>query len=80
MIYQLRKLGFTSDALYFASLASIGLSIAIWFLRRNEDNPNAERFGIFVGLWAPTFVAFANALKVSEENRGIIEENRSVIE
>ncbi len=73
MITQLRKFGFTSDAMYLAGLASIGLSIAIWFLRRSEDDSNAERFGIFVGLWAPTFVGFANALKVSEENTPEIE-------
>ncbi len=75
MIAQLRKLGFTSDAMYLAGLASIGLSIAIWFLRKNsdEDTANAERFGIFVGLWAPTFVAFANALSVSETSSPELE-------
>lgn len=67
MISQMHKLGFTSDGMYFAALASIGLSIATWFFRRDEDRQNAERFGIFVGLWAPTFVAFANALKLEEK-------------
>jgi len=67
MIAQLRKTGITSSAMYFAALISIGASIAIWFLRREEDRQNAERFGIFVGLWAPTFMAFGNALSVEEE-------------
>ena len=41
---------------------SIIASIAIWFVKRG-DNPetkaNAERFGIFVGLWVPAFFALA---------------------
>ena len=34
---------------------SIVASIAIWFTYKPDDLPRAERFGIFVGLWAPTF-------------------------
>jgi hypothetical protein len=42
---------------------SIAGSIAIWYLGKtggnyfweNGDVAHAERFGIFVGLWAPTF-------------------------
>ncbi len=67
MISQLRNFGVSSDSMYLAALASIGISIAIWALRREENKANAERFGIFVGLWAPTFMAFGNALK-DEEN------------
>lgn len=63
MIRQLRNFGISSDAMYLAALASIALSIGIWVLRREEDKANAERFGIFVGLWAPTFMSFAKALK-----------------
>jgi hypothetical protein len=35
-------------------LSIIG-SIAIWFLAKSPDPAHGERFGIFVGLWAPTF-------------------------
>jgi len=35
---------------------SIVASIAIWFFLSTEDPAHAERFGIFVGLWAPTFL------------------------
>lgn len=68
MIEQLRKLGFTANTMYLAALVSIALSIAVWFLRRDEDRQNAERFGIFIGLWAPTFMAFANALSIDDES------------
>lgn len=37
-------------------LMSIVASIAIWFFLSTEDPAHAERFGIFVGLWAPTFL------------------------
>jgi hypothetical protein len=32
-----------------------------------EDKASAERLGIFVGLWAPTFWEIGNALKVDEK-------------
>ena len=35
-------------------------SIAIWFLAKSPDPAHGERFGIFVGLWAPTFFALSN--------------------
>jgi len=43
--------------------ASIALSIGIWFyikkcgpiFEETADPAHAERFGIFVGLWAPSF-------------------------
>jgi len=68
MIKYIRGLGLTSDTMYLATFASIVGSIAIWFLtnRESEDRSHAERFGIFVGLWAPTFWAMGNAMKESE--------------
>jgi hypothetical protein len=44
-----------SKACFIAGFLSIVASIAIWFFFRNGDAAHAERFGIFVGLWAPTF-------------------------
>lgn len=43
-----------SNVCFVAGFLSIGASIAIWFLFKG-DAAHAERFGIFVGLWAPTF-------------------------
>lgn len=42
-----------------AGFVSIGASIAIWFLSKSPDVAHGERFGIFVGLWAPTFMGLA---------------------
>jgi len=71
LIKQLRGMGVTSDMAYLASLASIGLSIATWFASKNEDRAHAERFGIFVGLWAPTLAALGNALETEERTDGL---------
>jgi hypothetical protein len=62
MIKLIAKLGLTQDLMYVLGLASVGASIAIWNAKKGDDNAHAERFGIFVGLWAPTFFAIANGL------------------
>ncbi len=69
MIKFLRDLGITSDVAYLAAVASIGASVAAWAAsRRMEDAPGekADRWGIYVGLWAPTFMALGNAIKIDE--------------
>ncbi|MEL6149585.1 MAG: hypothetical protein AAFV33_00655 [Chloroflexota bacterium] len=66
MMKQVRNIGLNSNTLYFASIASVALSIGIWFLQRGEDRSRAERFGIFVGLWAPTLMIMGKAIEDSE--------------
>ena len=62
----LHRLHVPSDVAYGLALGSIFGSIAIW-ARRNEKNPaNAERLGIFIGLWAPTFMMLGNGMHVEE--------------
>ena len=66
----LRRVGISSSMLYTAGLASIGLSIASWFTSRNLESKGiarADRWGIFVGQWAPTFFALGNAMRLEEE-------------
>jgi hypothetical protein len=44
-------------------LISIIFSIAIWWFLNGDDTEtraHAERFGIFVGLWAPTLLILSN--------------------
>jgi hypothetical protein len=69
MIKTLRYIGLNSEVAYLASVVSIGASIVAWALSRNlESAPGekADRWGIYVGLWAPTFMALGNALKLDE--------------
>jgi len=52
---------------FFGGFASIIGSIAIWYLKTNgvetaELKAHGERFGIFVGLWAPTFFILSHRL------------------
>ena len=62
------QLGQLSGACFVLGFASIIGSIAIWFLNGGkktekatpETKAHAERFGIFVGLWAPTFLILSN--------------------
>ena len=44
-----------SVAFFVASLVSVGASIYVW-VSAGADPAHAERFGIFVGLWAPTLM------------------------
>lgn len=52
-----------STVCFFAGIFSILLSIGIWwFLDRDtpDSQAHAERFGIFIGLWAPTLLILSN--------------------
>ena len=44
-----------SLVLLILGFVSIIASIAIWYVAKEPDLAHGERFGIFVGLWAPTF-------------------------
>ena len=56
-----------STLCFWLGFASIIASIAIWFLTGGEaaeSKAHGERFGIFVGLWAPTFFALSSRLEL----------------
>lgn len=61
-----------SKACFVLGFASIIGSIAIWFFTGGtepETTAHAERFGIFVGLWAPTFFILSNRFGRFAENK-----------
>ena len=63
LVQRLRKAGISSDVLQILGFASILGSIATWRTAKGSgDAAHAERFGIFVGLWAPTFFVLADQL------------------
>lgn len=67
LVRTLRSTGISSDVLHLAALASIGGSILTWRAAKSKGDPaHAERFGIFIGLWAPTFFALADAVQQQE--------------
>jgi len=71
-----------------AGIFSILLSIFIWWYLGSEDpveQAHAERFGIFVGLWAPTllilsnrFDRFADKAKPVPASRPEVHEEREI--
>ena len=66
MFKTIRTLGITSDVAYTLGFLSVIGSIFIWYsqggTKEGADKAAGERFGIFVGLWAPTFFAIGNGL------------------
>ncbi|MFG3345678.1 hypothetical protein ACGF1Z_11525 [Streptomyces sp. NPDC048018] len=63
IIKKLHEAGLRSEHAYMAALGSIGLSLASWLAsNRREDLERADRWGIFVGEWAPTFFGLGLAL------------------
>lgn len=62
-------LQFLSEVMFVGGFASILGSIGMWYTKRGngteqEQQAHAERWGIFVGLWAPTFFGIAIYLLV----------------
>jgi hypothetical protein len=59
-----KQLRLLSDLCFVFGFLSILGSIFMWYITRGdmsaESLAHAERFGIFVGLWAPTFFILSN--------------------
>ena len=53
-----------SLVLLIFGFVSIIASIAIWYVAKEPDLAHGERFGIFVGLWAPTFFILSDRFSV----------------
>ena len=49
-----------SNVCFVMGFASILASILVWVFFKEPDAAHGERFGIFVGLWAPTFFALSD--------------------
>lgn len=77
MIKQLHKMGVRSSMMYTAGFISIGLTVASWMLSKNyeaDDLARADRWGLFIGEWAPTFFALGVALRIEETHDTSAEE------
>jgi len=71
MLSVLHNLGLCSEHAYNLGLVSVGLSFASWTVSRfksDDSKPQADRWGIFVGHWAPTFFGLGLALSQYENN------------
>ncbi|WP_315913521.1 hypothetical protein [Arthrobacter sp. lap29] len=70
MIEMLHNAGVKSEYAYAGGFASIALSLSSWLVSRaksDHSKAQSDRWGIFVGHWAPTFFALGVALKLEEK-------------
>lgn len=56
------NLRLASDICLYAGFISIVASVLAWFTASREDRAYGERFGIFIGLWVPSFFILSNRL------------------
>jgi len=69
VVAALSNAGFKSEWAYAAGFASIGASWVAHYASRGKSSDSkaqADRWGIFVGHWAPTFFALGVALRLEE--------------
>jgi hypothetical protein len=76
VIKKLHDMGIRSEHAYMAAIASIGLSVATWAASLTAEPrkglARADRWGIFVGEWAPTFFGLGVALSHYEQHDGTL--------
>lgn len=72
LMKKLHEMGVRSDHLYLAGLASVGIAFASWLVSKRCEGAGidrADRWGIFIGEWAPTLIALGNGLRSYEEEK-----------
>jgi hypothetical protein len=78
IIKNLHDMGMRSEHAYLAAFASIGMAVLAWnaslHAEAGADVARADRWGIFVGEWAPTFFGLGLALSQFEQQDGTLEE------
>ncbi|GAA2704019.1 MULTISPECIES: hypothetical protein [Streptomyces] len=76
IVKKMHDMGVTSEHAYLAAFASIGLTVAAWATSlKVEPGINvdrADRWGLFVGEWAPTFFGLGLALSHYEQHDGTL--------
>ena len=60
--YNRENLRTLSDVCLYLGFISIIASVATWFTASRENSAYGERFGIFIGLWVPSFFILSNRL------------------
>ena len=73
MLRKLKSFGFSANLSYALGFLSVIASIVVWFTQGGTEAGDAgaagARFGIFVGLWAPTFMAIGNGIDNLSEGK-----------
>ncbi|MFE9922502.1 hypothetical protein ACFYQA_13175 [Streptomyces sp. NPDC005774] len=70
IVKKLHESGIRAEHAYTAGFISIGMSVIAWCASlsvEKKGEERADRLGIFVGEWAPTFFALGLALSTYEK-------------
>ena len=67
-----RSLRLLSDVCLYLGFLSIIASVLAWFTATKENRAYGERFGIFIGLWVPSFFILSNRLSRKADELGDI--------
>ncbi|MFJ9948164.1 hypothetical protein [Kitasatospora sp. NPDC091207] len=70
IVHKLHEAGITSEHAYAAAFGSVSLSFLSWIVSMKAERAGvarADRWGIFVGEWAPTFFGLGLALAQYEK-------------
>jgi hypothetical protein len=70
MLEQLHNMGLKAEHCYAAGMFSVGLAFTSWMISKKLERSGierADRWGIFIGEWAPTFFAMGNGLRTYEK-------------
>lgn len=70
IVKKMHEAGVTSEHAYMAGVVSVGLSFLSWAVSLKGESAEldrADRWGIFVGEWAPTFFGLGLALSQYEK-------------
>lgn len=68
-LQKVSKMGVRSSHAYTAGFVSVGVSLVSWLVSRGKDDSKgqSDRWGLFIGEWAPTFFALGVGLKLEEK-------------
>ncbi len=76
VIKKLHDMGIRSEHAYMAAIGSIGLTVAAWAgslkMEPGTGLARADRWGLFIGEWAPTFFGLGLALSHYEQHDGTL--------
>lgn len=65
-----KNLRLVSDVCLYLGFLSIVASVFTWFTATKENRAYGERFGIFIGLWVPSFFVLSNRLSCKANEIG----------
>lgn len=66
------SLNLISDICLYLGFLSIIASIVTWFTASKENRAYGERFGIFIGLWVPSFFILSNRLSRKADEMPVV--------